>query len=264
MIRVKVYLDGECVQRIDLRSTDIIIGRENTADIQLNSPAVSRRHARLTRSGEGWQVSDLGAANGVYIARGEAEPARVIIDKVMPGDVIIIEKYSIRFKELDDAVKSQEVRADPAMEVSTDIGKNRTQFISMVDVLQAGQGFTAPNSLEGTPTSGPQPVAVPADAWWVRLRSGTGHDRTFMIPGHTATAGAGDGCAIRLPSGPPELVQLERTGQSVSIDRVAKWPFPRVVVDGRSIKSEVLLDGQSFVVGDYELSVHLHADPKKV
>ena len=52
-----VALDGEPVE----------VGRDADADLQLNDPELSRRHLRLDCGENGWQVTDLGSANGVQV-----------------------------------------------------------------------------------------------------------------------------------------------------------------------------------------------------
>jgi ABC-type multidrug transport system ATPase subunit/predicted component of type VI protein secretion system len=47
----------------------ITIGREESAEInfRVQSPTISRRHARITRVGDGWQVEDLKSSNGTFL-----------------------------------------------------------------------------------------------------------------------------------------------------------------------------------------------------
>jgi len=54
-------------EEFELTKSEIIIGREEDADLTVPSQAVSRRHARLTRKGDGYVVEDLGSSNGTYI-----------------------------------------------------------------------------------------------------------------------------------------------------------------------------------------------------
>ena len=42
------------------------IGRDRNADIVIDQPAVSRRHALLERHGDHWLLSDSGATNGLW------------------------------------------------------------------------------------------------------------------------------------------------------------------------------------------------------
>lgn len=62
-----------------------VIGRDTDADLVVQSPAVSRRHARLTFE-EGWQIEDLGSRNGVVV-NGRRARSRV---RVARGDVLML------------------------------------------------------------------------------------------------------------------------------------------------------------------------------
>lgn len=54
-------------QRFELSGEELIIGRSSDAGIQVDRDSVSRRHARLSRQGDGWVVADLQSTNGSYI-----------------------------------------------------------------------------------------------------------------------------------------------------------------------------------------------------
>ncbi len=53
--------------RFELAGEELIIGRSSDAGIQVDRDSVSRRHARLSRQGDGWVVADLQSTNGSYI-----------------------------------------------------------------------------------------------------------------------------------------------------------------------------------------------------
>jgi ABC transport system ATP-binding/permease protein len=50
-----------------LKSAEVVIGRDSGVDIQIDSPGVSRRHARLVQEGDGYRVEDLGSSNGTFV-----------------------------------------------------------------------------------------------------------------------------------------------------------------------------------------------------
>ncbi len=53
-------------ERLDIRRKTCIIGRDPDADIQLDSPFVSRGHAKIVFEGGYWFIQDLNSKNGVY------------------------------------------------------------------------------------------------------------------------------------------------------------------------------------------------------
>jgi hypothetical protein len=204
----------------------------------------------------------MGAANGVYVARDGGEPERIVIKPVRPGDVIVIETFSMKFKEVDDDDVMS--RAGAAGFDESSLVSKRTQFISLVDVLKsADRSIVPPVSGEGFAAVDPVARSAPGTEWWARLESTAGHQRVFAIGRTRVTVGTGDACEVHMPSGPNQIVSLERAGPSISLTRLGRWPFPRVIVDGESVKTALLKDGDSFSIGDVEISVHLHGAPSK-
>jgi ABC transport system ATP-binding/permease protein len=49
------------------RQDEMIIGRAEGSDLVIDSPGVSRRHARIIRVKNGYQLEDLGSSNGTYV-----------------------------------------------------------------------------------------------------------------------------------------------------------------------------------------------------
>jgi predicted component of type VI protein secretion system len=54
-------------QVFHLDAQSLIIGRDPMSDITINDPEISRQHARLTRTEEGFQIEDLGSTNGTFV-----------------------------------------------------------------------------------------------------------------------------------------------------------------------------------------------------
>ncbi|MDX1377506.1 MAG: FHA domain-containing protein [Anaerolineales bacterium] len=51
----------------ELTKSEIVIGREDASDLTISSQGVSRKHAKLTREGDGYVIEDLGSSNGTYV-----------------------------------------------------------------------------------------------------------------------------------------------------------------------------------------------------
>ncbi len=88
---------GTCT-RIDASEAVLHLGREADNDIVLDDPAVSRHHAKLTRTGERWLLCDLESRNGTLLGED-----RVIKNRALkPGEPFTIARYEIRMVP-DDA-----------------------------------------------------------------------------------------------------------------------------------------------------------------
>ncbi|HWO24136.1 MAG TPA: diguanylate cyclase [Kofleriaceae bacterium] len=65
---VLIYPPGpDMGKRFPLQRSEVVLGRGGDCDVQVDRDSVSRRHARVYRSGEGWFVEDLQSTNGSYV-----------------------------------------------------------------------------------------------------------------------------------------------------------------------------------------------------
>ncbi len=76
-----------------LSGNRILIGRSRDADLTLDDPNVSRRHAELRREGGAWIVADLGSTNGVKV-----NGHRVHEQPLAPGDEITLGLERLQFQ----------------------------------------------------------------------------------------------------------------------------------------------------------------------
>jgi FHA domain-containing protein len=86
-----VLADGS---RVALGEDDATIGRLPDCAVALSDPQVSRHHAQLRRSPEGYRVVDLGSTNGTTV-NGTAVADHLLRD----GDTIGVGNTEIRFEE---------------------------------------------------------------------------------------------------------------------------------------------------------------------
>jgi pSer/pThr/pTyr-binding forkhead associated (FHA) protein len=71
----------------------ILVGRAQTADLEIDDPRVSRLHARIEMRDDGVYVEDLGSRNGTAVNGVASEGQRLA-----PGDEIRIGAASIIFR----------------------------------------------------------------------------------------------------------------------------------------------------------------------
>jgi len=98
--------EGEKFQ-LDQQST--VIGRDPSVDLLLNSPFVSRRHARIENQGGYWYLTDLYSKNGVYRNMNRIQPGKQVSlghrDLVQIGSVSAFE-----FRDPERTVRQSELR----------------------------------------------------------------------------------------------------------------------------------------------------------
>lgn len=91
--------DGDEVVVVPLREGVTRIGRGLTADVRLESPSVSRRHALVVVDGDEVVLADDRSRNGTWL-----NDERVTRAPVHEGDVIVIGTSRMRFVEVAERV----------------------------------------------------------------------------------------------------------------------------------------------------------------
>ena len=64
--------EGEC---FELEGDTVLIGRSPNNDLQIDEGSISRRHAKILRSGDRYLVEDLNSTNGTYVNNTLLSPA---------------------------------------------------------------------------------------------------------------------------------------------------------------------------------------------
>jgi two-component system, NtrC family, response regulator AtoC len=96
---------------------ELVIGRGRGADVPIDEPRASRRHARLrVGPGAAFEVEDLGSANGTRVRGRRVEPGRAVA--IAPGEAIAIGALvlMVQADSADRAVSSLATRASQAPE----------------------------------------------------------------------------------------------------------------------------------------------------
>jgi ABC-type multidrug transport system ATPase subunit/pSer/pThr/pTyr-binding forkhead associated (FHA) protein/ABC-type multidrug transport system permease subunit len=96
--------------QFDLAAHDALtIGRAKECDLVLDSPLVSRHHARLERSGPAHVLIDLGSTNGTYV-----NSQRIVRVELHAGDVVQIGAYRFTYQPgaISQVISMQRGRLD--------------------------------------------------------------------------------------------------------------------------------------------------------
>lgn len=93
-MRLVLKVSQDVLREFDLDKDAVSIGRKSDNDVVIEHPAVSARHCRILRDGEGWRIEDLGSTNGTTVNGRRVERA-VLTD----GDLIGVAKHVLVFAE---------------------------------------------------------------------------------------------------------------------------------------------------------------------
>ncbi|HET7235539.1 MAG TPA: FHA domain-containing protein [Actinomycetota bacterium] len=75
-----------------LESDSTIVGRSTQSDVFLDDVSVSRKHAEIRRTADGFSIHDLGSMNGTYVNR-----ERVEMTKLAQQDEVQIGRFRLVF-----------------------------------------------------------------------------------------------------------------------------------------------------------------------
>jgi pSer/pThr/pTyr-binding forkhead associated (FHA) protein len=94
---LRIFDPVEGSRELDLRKTRVVIGRQPNVDLLLNHPSVSRLHALLLKSGDGYLLNDYNSLSGTLVNNN-----RVLQHTLAHGDCIQIGLYVLEYRT-DDA-----------------------------------------------------------------------------------------------------------------------------------------------------------------
>ena len=114
--KLLVSSGGQAVAEITLNRPRMVLGRDHTCDISLNSSFVSRYQNLFMETEEGWMLIDLNSTTGCFV-----NGIKVSEHRLREGDLISVGRHQLRF-------------AGPSM-LSTGTSETGNRKISSIDTL---------------------------------------------------------------------------------------------------------------------------------
>jgi len=93
-------------QSLTLQEGEYVLGRDPDADVYLDSPSVSRRHAVIRIAGAGATVEDLGSRNGTFVGDTRIDKA----SRIEHGDAIRVGAVMLTFHAVSAPGSTESVR----------------------------------------------------------------------------------------------------------------------------------------------------------
>ena len=69
---------GEKIERREIGTTSLTVGRDPSCEIHVDDPSLSRRHGMFEPSAQGVRFIDLGSRNGSWINKEKAKEAELM------------------------------------------------------------------------------------------------------------------------------------------------------------------------------------------
>ncbi|HET9948677.1 MAG TPA: FHA domain-containing protein [Longimicrobiales bacterium] len=231
MPKLTLLLGRRTMQVYDFKQPSIIIGREEGADVLIDNPSVSRRHAEIRLGDEGWLIEDLGSSNGTFL-RGERirEPQPIGL-----GDEIGFGKFTIVFGKA--LVDGEHPPAGPA----------------------AAQRHDSASTAQGTMHIHPHEVREllqeadrkkRAHLLW---ESGGQRGTHYLSEAPAVLIGTDELCDVRVPKAPKHhLLVIHTPGKGCDVRYLGT--FGSMTVRGRSTKRARLRNGDVVTSGGLKLT----------
>ncbi len=145
---IKKLKDRE-LERIDVTSRETRVGRDETNDVVIDNPGVSRHHASVLYDGKEFSVSDQGSQNGLFV-NGQQTTSWPLRE----GDAIQVGKFELVFT-LRGGVAHHELRGRDDIALARLRNPLQTLALSPEDI----QRYMADAAAKGKPVA---PAAAPA------------------------------------------------------------------------------------------------------
>ena len=107
------YEHGGEEHRVDVRDAEFLIGRAPGCTLVLPDDSVSRRHARIRRSGSGWTIEDLSSKNGLRINSVRAQQHALRDGDRLAPEVVLVAASGTAARKAVGAVRRQLLRRSP-------------------------------------------------------------------------------------------------------------------------------------------------------
>jgi len=137
-----VQREGKIERVVPWEGDAFTVGRSSDCDLVLGQDEVSRRHARFVRTGDRYEVHDLGSVNGTLVNGRRAERHDLAV-----GDVIAIESFQLTFvldrEPITGAMKP--APAKPTLPMA-DAGRDTFAMTILQEAMPAGALDAAPRS----------------------------------------------------------------------------------------------------------------------
>lgn len=217
MPKMTLLIGRKAMQVYDLDKDAIIIGRDDAADIVIDNPSVSRRHAQVRKEGATWVVEDLGSSNGTYLHGDRISSAQPLKE----GDEIGFGKFSVVFgKAVGDAL--DQASKAPARPAVSDAAGGTMQIKSheVKELLKDSERKRRAH---------------------IQWESGGRKGTHYLSDAPAVLFGTDELCDVKVPSGPKHHLLLMNTKEGCEVRNLA-W-LAGMKVGGRKVKRATLKDG---------------------
>jgi len=98
--------EGKVSQEFDLNQPNIVLGRSPQANVVIASNEVSRSHAQIANTANGFFLSDMGSTNGTFLNGEEIQPRQMI--QLKSNDQLNLGEIALIFQLVEETAAPEE------------------------------------------------------------------------------------------------------------------------------------------------------------
>lgn len=238
MPKLTLLLGRRTLQAYDFKQESIIVGRDDQADVHIDNPSVSRRHAEIKLTDDGWVVQDLGSSNGTFLHGAKIDG----LQSIGLGDEIGFGKFSIVFGK---ALGEGEV---PVKKPAPDEPKPQAP-VERPPTMGAVEGTMHINPHEVKELLKEADRKRRAHFIW---ESGNERGTHYLADAPAVLIGTDDLCDLQVPKAPRHHILITRAADGCEIRFLAM--FGSMTVRGRSTKRSKLRNGDVVEAGGFKMT----------
>lgn len=230
MPKLTLLLGRRTIQVYDFKQASILIGRDEQADVRIDNPSVSRKHAEIRLGDGGWVIDDLGSSNGTFLKGDRIQGPQPI----GLGDEIGFGKFSIVFGKALQSDDAQPARAGSAAKAASGTAAEGTMHIRPHEVKELLQESDRKRR---------------AHIIW---ESGGRRGTHYLADAPAVLVGTDDLCDVRVPKAPKHHVLIVNTSSGCDVRFLGM--FGSMSVRGRKTRRAALRNGDVVEAGDLKLT----------
>jgi hypothetical protein len=230
MPKLTLLLGRRTMQVYDFKQPSIVIGRDDGVDVLIDNPSVSRRHAEIRLSDDGWEVEDLGSSNGTFIGGTKIQGPHAL----GLGDEIGFGKFSIVFGKALGEGEQPKAAAQQVAKQPTMGGAQGTMHINPHEVRELLKDSDRKKR---------------AHILW---ESGGQRGTHYLTDAPAVLIGTDELCDLQVPKAPKHHVLVISNDSGCDVRYLAT--FGSMTVRGRATKKARLRDGDVVEAGGLKLT----------
>ncbi len=230
MPKLTLLLGRRTMQVYDFKQASIVIGRDDSADVLIDNPSVSRRHAEIRLDDEGWVVVDLGSSNGTFLRGTKIDGPQ----SIGLGDEIGLGKFSLVFGKALGEGEQGPAATQAAPKAPTITGAEGTMHINPHEVRELLKDSHRKKR---------------AHLLW---ESGGQQGTHYLSDAPAVLIGTDDLCDLQVPKAPKHHILVVNSESGCQVRFLAM--FGSMTVRGRATKNEMLRNGDVIEAGGLKLT----------